>query len=233
MVENLLPESRGLFTLLVRLIVQLLILSVINLILIELPMLKAITIPGSPVTIPAVISFVIGIVMIGVLLAFRQDFIPMLRRSFSGFPQAATIASSAIILGIIITAYSMFEAAIRPLMFQFAWSYPVIFFIIALWPLFTLVTSLYSSGRPIADWAAEKITQNTMNGQEGTRCTSCGVAHVRSAKFCPACGVCLVLQTENNTSCQACGAVNKSSYKHCVNCGALIEEEQYETRVSI
>jgi len=231
---NMLPDSRGLFTLLVRLIVQVLILLVINWILIELPMLKAITIPGSPVTIPAVISFVIGIIMIGVLLGFRQDFVPMVRRYFSGFPQAATIASSAIILGIIITAYSMFEAAVRPLMFQFAWSYPLIFFIIALWPLFTLITTLYSSGRPIADWTAEKIVQNTLNSQDdGTRCTSCGNVCVRSAKFCPACGVCLVPQTENNTSCKACGAVNKSSYKHCVNCGALIEEEQYETRVSI
>jgi RNA polymerase subunit RPABC4/transcription elongation factor Spt4 len=158
----------------------------------------------------------------------------MLLRSFTGFSQAATIASSAIILGIIITAYTMFEAAVKPLMFQFAWSYPLIFFIIALWPLYTLITTLYSSGKPIADWAAEKITQSTMNGQcEGTRCTSCGTVCVRSAKFCPACGVCLVTQTENNTSCKACGAVNKSAYKYCLNCGALIEEEQYKTRVSI
>ena len=94
------PESRGLFTLLVRLVVQFLILSVINLILINLPMLKAITIPGSPVTLPAIISLLIGAIMIGVLLGFRQDFVPMLRRSFRGSPQAATIASSAIILGI-------------------------------------------------------------------------------------------------------------------------------------
>jgi hypothetical protein len=158
----------------------------------------------------------------------------MLRRYFCSFPQAATIASSAIILGIIITAYSMFEAAVRPLMFQFGWSYPLIFFIIALWPLITLITTLYSSGRPIADWTAEKIMQNTMSSQgEGTRCTSCGNVCVRSAKFCPACGVCLVPQTENNTACKACGTVNKSTYKYCVNCGALIEEEQYETRVSI
>ncbi|MGA2368348.1 MAG: zinc ribbon domain-containing protein [Dehalococcoidia bacterium] len=228
------PETRGLFTLLVRLIVQIIILSVINLILIELPMLKAITIPGSPVTIPAVISLIIGAIMIGILLGFRLDFVPMLRRSFTGFPKAATIASSAIILGVIITAYTMFGAAVRPLMFQFAWAYPVIFLIIALWPLFTLITSLYSSGKPIADWAAEKITQNSMNSQcEGTRCTSCGNVCMPSAKFCPACGVCLVPQTENNTSCKACGAVNKSSYKYCLNCGAQIEEEQYETRVSI
>jgi hypothetical protein len=230
----MMPESRGLLTLLVRLVVQFLILSVINLILINLPMLKAITIPGSPITLPAIISLVIGAIMIGILLGFRQDFVPMLRRSFRGFPQAATIASSAIILGIIITAYTMFEAAVRPLMFQFGWVYPVIFLIISLWPLVTLIITLYSSGRPIADWAAEKIMQNTMSGQcESTRCAACGAICVRNAKFCPACGVCLVPQTENNTGCKACGTVNKSSYKYCLNCGALIEEEQFETRVSI
>ncbi|MHB8085912.1 MAG: zinc ribbon domain-containing protein [Dehalococcoidia bacterium] len=228
------PEGRALFTLLVRLIVQILILSVINLILIGLPMLRAVTIPGSPITLTAIISLVIGAIMIGVLLGFRQDFIPMLQRSSRGFPQAATIASSLIVLVIIITTYTMFEAAVRPLMFQFGWAYPVIFLIISLWPLITVIITLYSSGRQIADWAAEKIMQNTTNCRsEDARCISCGTTCERSAKFCPACGVCLVPQTENIIRCKACGAVNKSSYKYCLSCGIPIEDEQFETRVSI
>ena len=158
----------------------------------------------------------------------------MLQRSSRSFPQAATIASSAIVLVIIITTYTMFEAAVRPLMFQLGWAYPVIFLIISLWPLVTLIITLYSSGRQIADWAAEKIVQNTMSGQgEGARCISCGIVCVRSAKFCPACGACLAPQTENIVRCKACGTANKPSYKYCLSCGIPIEDEQLETRVSI
>ena len=183
------PDNRGLYTSILRLAIQLVILAIVNWLLTELPMVKAITIPGLPVTITSIISFIIGWIAIGVILVFRRDFIPKLRSDYPKFPQAGTIVSEGITLVIIIIAYTMFDGSIRPLMKQLAWLYPVIFLAIALWPLYVLISTLYRSSGPIADWASTKISAAPPPATENAcKCSACGKANPQSAKFCASCG---------------------------------------------
>jgi hypothetical protein len=228
------PDTRGLYASVLRLLVQLIVLVIINWIITELPMVKAITIPGLPVTITSIISLVIGLVAVTVILVFRRDFIPRLRADYPGTPQAATIVSEAITLAIIVITYAMCEGSIKPLMKQFSWLYPVIFLAIALWPLYMLITTLYRSSGPIADWASTKIAPApTMSIDNEIKCTSCGKLSPSSANFCTSCGA------STGTSvcggkCEACGAVNRAQDKYCLSCGALLEEnKEYDTRVSV
>ena len=227
-------KTRELYAPIVRLIIQLIVLAVINWILTELPMLRAISVPQLMISMQAIISLVIGIIMVVLLILFRRDFIPGLRSEYPKFTQAVDIVSAGINLAIIIVAYTMFDGALRPLMKQFAWAYPVIFLAIALWPLYILIFTLYRSSIPIADWIFTKITDNPAENQrQGIKCQSCGKGSPARAKFCPDCGASLTSPSDSVTKCAVCGAVKRPSDRYCMNCGTSIEEEQYDTRVSV
>ncbi|MCX6005970.1 MAG: zinc ribbon domain-containing protein [Chloroflexi bacterium] len=228
------PDTRGLYASVLRLVVQLIVLVIINGILTELPMVKAITIPGLPVAITSIISLIIGLVAVTVILIFRRDFIPRLRANYPGYPQAATIVSEAITLAIIVIIYVMCEGSIRPFMKQLAWLYPVIFLAIALWPLYILITTLYRSSGPIADWASTKIAPApTVSIDNELKCTSCGELIPSSARYCTSCGASTGTSV-SGSKCAACGALNRAQDKYCLNCGALLDEnEEYDTRVSV
>ena len=228
------PDTRGLYASVLRLLVQLIVLVIINWILTELPMVKAITIPGLPVTITSIISLVIGLIAVTVILTFRRDFIPRLHASYPGFPQAATIVSEAITLAVIVILYITCDGSIRPLMKQLSWLYPVIFLAIALWPLYMLITTLYRSSGPIADWASTKIAPAPTVGIDNElKCTSCGKLNPASARYCTSCGASTGTSVAGS-KCVACGAVNRAQDKYCPNCGALLEEnKEYDTRVSV
>ena len=228
------PDTRGLYTSILRLAIQLVILTIVNWLLTELPMVKAITIPGFPVTITSIISFIIGWVAIGVILVFRRDFIPKLRSNFPNSPQVSTIVSEGITLVIIIIAYTMFDGSIRPLMKQLAWLYPVIFLAIALWPLYMLITTLYRSSGPIAEWASTKIASAPPPSTEITcKCAACGKINPPSAKFCTGCGTATGGPT-CGSKCAKCGAINNPQDKYCMNCGAPTDgNDQFDTKVSV
>jgi hypothetical protein len=228
------PDTKGLYTSILRLVIQLVILAIVNWLLTELPMIKAITIPGLPVTLTSIISFIIGWIAIGVILVFRRDFIPRLRSNYPNFPQASTIVSEGITLVIIIIAYTMFDGSIRPLMKQLAWLYPVIFLAIALWPLYMLITTLYRSSGPIADWTSTKISATPPPATENARkCAGCGKVSPAPAKFCTSCGAAMG-DPACGSKCSKCGAVNNQQDKYCMNCGAPADEnDQFDTRVSV
>jgi hypothetical protein len=227
------PDTRGLYTSVLRLTIQLVILAIVNWLLTELPMIKAIAIPDLPVTVTSIISFIIGWIAIGVILVFRRDFIPKLRSGYPNFPQLSTIISEGITLVIIIIAYTMFDGSIRPLMKQLAWLYPVIFLAIALWPLYMLITTLYRSSGPIADWASTKIAAPPLAAESICKCEACGKVNPPAAKFCASCGaaLCAVVCT---CKCAKCGAINNQQDKYCMNCGAPGDgNDQFDTRVSV
>ncbi len=228
------PDTRGLYASVLRLVVRLIVLVIINWILTALPMVKAISIPGLPVAITSIISLFIGLVAVTVILVFRQDFIPRLRANYPGYPQAATIVSEAITLAIIVIIYVMCEGSIRPFMQQLAWLYPVIFLAIALWPLYALIMTLYRSSESIADWASTKIAPApTVGIANELKCTSCGKLIPSSARYCTSCGASTGTSVSGST-CTSCGAVNRAQDKYCLNCGALRDEnEDYDTRVSV
>lgn len=226
-------DTRKLYASIIRLAIQLIVLAIINWVLTELPMVKAITIPGLPVTITSMISLVIGLIAIFVLLLFRRDFVPGLRSKYPGFPQASTIVTEAITLSIIVIAYVACEGSIKPFMKQFAWLYPVIFLAVSLWPLYMLIATLYRSSGPIAEWASTRIAPAITENIGEIKCPSCGKFSPFSARFCTSCGASTGTAT-CSVKCTACGAVNGQQDKYCRSCGALLDKsDQYDTRVSV
>jgi hypothetical protein len=227
------PETRKIYASIIRLLIQLIVLVIVNWLLTALPMVKAISIPGLPVSITSIISFVIGLVAIIIILVFRRDFVAALQACYPNFPQAAIIVSEAITLAIIVIAYASFEGSVKPLMLQLSWLYPVIFLALALWPLYILITTLYRSSGPVAEWTSTKLAPGHTASTDEVKCPSCGKFSPYLAKFCTSCGastgtiVC-------SDKCTSCGAVNRQQDKYCLNCGTLIDKnDQYDTRVSV
>jgi hypothetical protein len=229
------PESRTLYASVVRLIVQLTILAIINWLLTELPMIRSISIPGLPVTISALISLVIGIIMIVILLTFRNDFVPKLRTLSPGFHDFSAMVSDAVSLAIIVVAYTSFDDIIKPFMKEYSWAYSPVFLAIAIWPLAALISSLYHISGPISDWLSGKISRSiTVGGRSSTRCAACGKSPAPGASFCTECGASMTLPAADGVKCSSCGARNAGVHRYCFRCGAYIEQdEQYDTRVSI
>ena len=83
--------SRELYQPIIRLGVGLVILVIINVILEALPMLHRLVIPGIRISAAAIISVVIGIIMISLFLTFRRDFAPRLQAAFPNFPESGRI----------------------------------------------------------------------------------------------------------------------------------------------
>lgn len=205
---------------LLRLIVGLIILAIINWILTSLPMVSALKIPWLPIPINAIVSLIIGIIMISLFLTFRRDFVPRLERAMPSFKELADIVHSATNLAMIIIAYLMFDKAILPFMQQFAWVYPLIFLVIAIWPLVSLIVTLYRSSTKIADLATFKIAE--IRG-ELVMCKSCDAILPASAKYCTRCSAKLDLPATVApvvmTKCGTCGAGNKAGDVYCLDCG--------------
>ncbi len=208
----------------VRLAVGLIILAIINWVLTSLPMIKEVKIPWIPISAGAIVSVIIGIIMISVFLTFRRDFVPRLQSAVPSFPESGTIVEAAVNLGIITIAYTMFDDAILPFMGRFTWLYPVVFLLIAVWPLFTLVVTLYRSSDKIADLATGKIAE--VSG-EFVKCASCGEIIPSSAKFCPRCSAELTWLVNNTATikCGKCGAENKADYGFCFACGKPLHKQ--------
>lgn len=227
------PDTRKLYASVIRLLTQLIVLVIVNWILTELPMIKAITIPELPVSLVSLISLAIGIIAIAIIIRFRQGFVPQLNAVYPGFPQAGILVSEAITLLIILIAYISFESNLRLLMRQWAWLYPVIFLAVSLWPLYRLIITLYRSSGPIADWATTRLGPSPTESMDEIKCPSCGRLNPASARFCTGCGVSLATSI-GGIKCPECGTYNRQQDKYCLNCGALIDtENQYDTRVSV
>jgi hypothetical protein len=103
------PLTRNIYGPLFRLITGLIILAVINWILTSIPMVKALSIPGLPITIAAIISVIVGIIMIVILLNFSRDVAPAMKHTWPAMPETGSIISSGVTLGLIIVAYLMFD----------------------------------------------------------------------------------------------------------------------------
>jgi hypothetical protein len=229
------PESRQLYASAIRVIIQLTVLALINWLLTELPMIKAISIPGVPVTLASVISLAIGIIMIVILLVFRGRFVAGVRARSANFPELNYLVSDAITITVILIAYNSFEHIIRPFMKEYSWTYAPVFLLIALWPLISFITALYRSTGPAADWISAKFaTGSTLKPRPLSRCGACGRSCSRDDDYCPECGARLASLTESSCDCTSCGAPNRSANKYCTKCGVLMpNDDQYDTQVSI
>ncbi len=218
--------SREVYGPVIRLAVGLVILVIINAILKNLPMIRTLAIPDVPFSGGAIVSVVIGIIMIVMFLNFRRDFAPRFQAALPAFPDSGRVASSAINLGIIIIAYSMFDGLILPLMRGFSWAYSLVFLLIAIAPLYGLVMTLYRSSEKITDLLSGKVAEAT---GELTKCSQCGETNPSTAKFCTSCGADLesareVVQGITSLRCPKCSTENSPDAKFCQNCGAPLSE---------
>ncbi|MFC1905800.1 zinc ribbon domain-containing protein [Chloroflexota bacterium] len=208
-----------------RLIVGLVILAIINWILTSLPMVAALRLPWLPVSINAIISSVIGIIMISMFLTFRRDFVPRLESAMPSFTELADIVHAAVNLSVIIIAYIMFDDIILPFMKDFAWVYPLVFLALAIWPLVSLITGLYRSSGKIADLATFRIAE--VRG-ELVMCTSCGAIIPRDARYCTKCSaqVAGAVTIVPPTKCSVCGVENKTGDIYCLACGSPLSSKE-------
>jgi hypothetical protein len=204
---------------LIRLFVGLIILAIVNIILTSLPMVTAVQIPVFPITINAIISFVIGIIMISLLITFRREFVPRLEGATPNFKELADIVHAATNIAIIVVAYLMFDEVIMPFLKQFTWIYPLVFLALVLWPLIALVLALYKSSDKLADEATYKIAE--IRG-ELIRCPHCAALIPSNARYCTNCStkIGLAVTPIRTTRCAECGTENSPGDIYCLECGS-------------
>ncbi len=230
------PLTRNIYGPLFRLITGLIILAVINWILTSIPMVKALSIPGLPITIAAIISVIVGIIMIVILLNFSRDVAPAMKHTWPAMPETGSIISSGVTLGIIIVAYLMFDDFFRPIIANYWWLYILVFLVLAIYPTTILVISLYRVSGHLADMVTVKVAQDR---GELRKCTVCGELVPANAKYCPNCSSYLVVQQLQPVRCAKCGAENTPAANFCMICAAPLKgrelviyeadnEEEYE-----
>ena len=221
--------KRDIYGPIIRVIIPLVVLALINVILNNIPMVRDLSVPGLPINASGIISAIIGIIMIGILLNFKRSFSPKIKELFPQFTESGKIVDSAILLIIIIVMYLMFRGLIVPFMGGMVWLYAVIFLLIALYPTYRLVRTLYKGSYQVSDIVTDKIAEDT---GELVKCPKCGERVPGSAKFCPNCRAKLGVPETTTIKCPKCGAENKSTSKFCLNCAAPLvkkdEEEVFE-----
>lgn len=213
-----LTSNRELYRPIIRLAAGLIILLIVNWILVSLPMIKQLVIPGLPISGSGIVSLIIGIIMIYLFLGFRREFVPKVQATWPTYPEIEPIAHSAVNLVIIVVAYVMFDGFILPLMAGFRWLYSVIFLLIAIQPLYNLVMRLYRSSGIITDLITGKVAG--VSG-ESVKCHECGEKNPSTTKFCSQCGAGLALPATEVLAikCSNCGTEYEPSDRFCSNCG--------------
>ena len=210
--------SRDVYKPVIGLIIRLIILGIVYWILTGLPMIKELTIPRLPISTSALVSVIIGIIMIAMFLTFKRDFAPRFKEAVPAFPESEIIVKSGVNIIVITIAYTMFGEAIKPLMKQYSWAYPIFFVLIAIWPLWTFIATLYKSSDNIADLATGKIAEAS---GELVKCGNCGELITSDAIYCPMCSAKMntIIEEVAIIKCGRCGTENRSGGRFCLACG--------------
>ncbi len=129
----------------------------------------------------ALIDIALSLAVVIVLIKFMQEFNKQLEISSPEFPQVRSIVSWLIFLLIVLTLYWAFSPFSAGLPYGI---YFIIFFILALVPVYFLWKILYKN--------MDKISSllESISNEEKIRC-SCGMENPESAKFCNSCGLSL------------------------------------------
>ena len=215
--------TRNIYGPLFRLITGLIILALINWILTSLPMVKEFSIPGLPVTIAAVISVIVGIIMIIILLNFSRDFTPAIRFAWPAFPESGRIVSSGVTLAIIIVAYLLFDDFFRPFISSHWWIYTLVSLVLAIYPTCILVITLYRGSGHLADIVTAKVAEDR---GELRKCPICGELVPGNARYCPNCSTFLAVPQVKSVRCNKCGAENKPTSNYCMICAAPLKGKE-------
>ncbi len=125
------------------------------------------------------IDIALSLAVVVVLLTFMKEFNKQLEVSSPDFPQVRSIVSWLIFLLVVLTLYGAFSPFSGGLPYGI---YFIIFFIMALVPVYFLWKILYKN--------TDKISSllESISCEEKSRC-SCGMENPESAKFCNSCGL--------------------------------------------
>ncbi|SFB74069.1 hypothetical protein SAMN05444422_101629 [Halobiforma haloterrestris] len=118
-------------------------------------------IPGTPVTFVAVVGAVVTVAIVGLLLWLAPALASLVRSTADGPPSVvddvASIVQLFVVLVAVLVAHRGLEPAIAPLLGRLAWTYDVLFLVLALGPLAILAARIYVSLDPIAELLAERV----------------------------------------------------------------------------
>ncbi|MDP2766504.1 MAG: hypothetical protein Q8O41_03505 [Candidatus Methanoperedens sp.] len=129
----------------------------------------------------SVIGIALSLAVVVVLLRFMREFNRQLAISSPEYPQARPVVKWFILLLAILTLYGAFSPFAADLPYDI---YYIVFFILALIPVYSLWNILYKN--------IDKLSELLENifGEEKLEC-SCGWINTISAKFCNRCGLSL------------------------------------------
>jgi hypothetical protein len=132
------------------------------------------------------IDIALSLAVVIVLLTFMQEFNKQLEISSPEFPQFRSMVSWLIFLLVVLTFYGAFSPFFSGLPYGI---YFVIFFILALVPVYFLWKILYKNTDMLSS-----LLEN-ISIEEKTMC-SCGMENPESARFCNSCGLPLQEKTK-------------------------------------
>ncbi len=132
-----------------------------------------------PINIALLINIVLSLAVVVVLLRFAEEFNLQLGISFPQYPQAQSVVTWFVVLLVIFTLYGAFAPFARYLP---PGVYSIIFFILALVPVYYLWKILYNNTDLISEFF-----ENIFKEKE----CSCGFKNPASANFCSRCGLAL------------------------------------------
>ncbi|OIB56959.1 hypothetical protein [Natrialba sp. SSL1] len=118
-------------------------------------------IPGTPITVMAIVSFVATIAVVGLLLVLAPGLAELVRSTLDGPQQVvddiASVVHLFVVLVAVLVAHSGMAPAITPLLEGATWVYDVVFFAIALPPLAILAARVYVSLDPMSELLADRV----------------------------------------------------------------------------
>lgn len=153
--------------------------AILALILIILVRIIAMVILKHVDTVYSVIDIALSIAVIVVLLKFMKEFNRQLAISAPGYPQVRLAVKWFILLLVILTLYGAFSPRAAYLPYGI---YHIIFFILALIPVYSLWNVIYKNSSLVLE-LLKKISL------EDKLMCSCGWDNPISAKFCNRCGL--------------------------------------------
>ncbi|WP_312911169.1 hypothetical protein [Natronosalvus caseinilyticus] len=118
-------------------------------------------VPGTSLTVAALLSAVATLAVVGLLLLLAPALADLVKTGLRDAPEVAERVASvtrvATVLAAVLVAHRGLAAAITPLLGGFGWLYDVVFLLLALPLLVALAVVLYGSLEPTTDLFATKL----------------------------------------------------------------------------
>ena len=215
--------------------VTLIILGIIAAIILKLPyMTEPVTMYisiGDILNAAVAVAFIAVIIVFGKILANTTGMLVPL------FPGIGSLIINIILLIVIIIGYVSFDSLVIRYfkMNDLGWLYPVLFIIIAIFPIVRIIMVVYTNSGNITYLFKSRSTTQEVSGYV---CQNCGNNLGKDADFCNLCGskVTKISKPAQPAGfvCETCGLKTDTDSQFCKNCGAkIIKFEQVKVQQDI